>query len=185
MNVEKIGSFITECRNCKGITQQQLADQLGITNKAVSKWETGQGMPDISIIPALAEILGVTADELLSGEKRIGNNPDKKEFHTGLLFGIWFEICSISVFFAFYIILKNEIKSYNRHAIDKISCTQLGNKYLKIFILAWIILPVIFCISLICDIFTMNINVKTIGTVIVYVPLCLVMNIKILGKKAE
>lgn len=69
MNTEKIGAFIAQCRKVKNMTQQQLADELGITNKAVSKWETGQGMPDVSMLPVIAELLGITTDELLNGEK--------------------------------------------------------------------------------------------------------------------
>jgi len=79
MNSEKIGGFITSCRKTKGLTQQKLADELGITNKAVSKWETGLGIPDVSLLPALSELLGVTVDELLMGEfKADKNNEDKK-----------------------------------------------------------------------------------------------------------
>jgi len=48
------------------MTQQQLANELSVTNKAVSKWETGVGLPDIAILPTLASVLGVTTDELLS-----------------------------------------------------------------------------------------------------------------------
>lgn len=70
MDNRKIGAFIAERRKENGLTQQALADRLGLTNKAVSKWETGDGLPDITILPALAENLGVTVDELLAGERR-------------------------------------------------------------------------------------------------------------------
>lgn len=70
MENRKIGAFIAERRKTIGLTQQALADRLGLTNKAVSKWETGDGLPDITILPALAENLGVTVDELLAGERR-------------------------------------------------------------------------------------------------------------------
>ena len=70
MENRKIGAFIAERRKESGLTQQALADRLGLTNKAVSKWETGDGLPDITILPALAENLGVTVDELLAGERR-------------------------------------------------------------------------------------------------------------------
>jgi len=68
MDTEKIGRFIATRRKTRGLTQQQLADELGLTNKAISKWETGQGMPDITALPILAELLGVKVDELLKGE---------------------------------------------------------------------------------------------------------------------
>ena len=72
MNSEKIGAFIAELRREKGLTQQELAEQLGITNKAVSKWERGDGYPDITLMPLLADALSVTVDELLRGERAAG-----------------------------------------------------------------------------------------------------------------
>lgn len=68
MNQIKIGKFIFQCRKAKGFTQSQLAEQLGITDKAVSKWETGKSMPDVSLLTSLCEILGITLNELLAGE---------------------------------------------------------------------------------------------------------------------
>ena len=69
MNQVKIGKFIAECRKQKNLTQMQLADKLGITDKAISKWERGLAMPDTSIMLALCEILGINVNELLSGER--------------------------------------------------------------------------------------------------------------------
>ena len=69
MDLVKIGRFIAECRKEKGLTQYQLAEKLNITDKAVSKWETGKGMPDVSIMIELCDILGINVNELLSGEK--------------------------------------------------------------------------------------------------------------------
>ena len=68
MDQIKIGKFIAECRKNKKITQSQLAEKLGITDRAVSKWETGNGMPDSSIMLELCEILEISVNELLSGE---------------------------------------------------------------------------------------------------------------------
>ena len=65
----KIGKFIAECRKKKGLTQKDLAEQLGISDKTVSKWETGHGMPDVSVISELCEILSVSSNELLAGEQ--------------------------------------------------------------------------------------------------------------------
>lgn len=67
MDAKKIGAFIAASRRARGLTQQQLAGELGVTNRAVSKWETGQGLPDIAVLPDLAVALGVTVDELLAG----------------------------------------------------------------------------------------------------------------------
>lgn len=69
MNQIKIGKFIAECRRKKNLTQAQLAEKLNITDRAVSKWETGKSMPDSSIMLELSKILGITVNELLSGEE--------------------------------------------------------------------------------------------------------------------
>lgn len=69
MNQEKIGKFIAKCRKEKSFTQSELADKLNISNKAISKWETGRGIPDASIMLELCTYLGITVNELLSGEK--------------------------------------------------------------------------------------------------------------------
>lgn len=69
MDTEKIGAFLAALRKSRGLTQQEVADALGITDKTVSKWECGKGLPDISAIPAIAELFGVTADEILRGER--------------------------------------------------------------------------------------------------------------------
>ncbi len=69
MNQTNIGKFIANCRKEKKLTQAQLAEKLNITDRAISKWETGKSMPDSSIMLELCEILGITVNELLSGEK--------------------------------------------------------------------------------------------------------------------
>jgi len=69
MNQEKIGKFIASCRKKQNLTQEQLAEKLGITYKAVSKWETGKGLPDASIMMDLCNILEISVNDLLSGEK--------------------------------------------------------------------------------------------------------------------
>ena len=69
MDQKKTGDFIAMLRKEKGLTQQELAGRLHISNKTVSKWECGDGMPDITLLPALAAELGVTADDLLRGEQ--------------------------------------------------------------------------------------------------------------------
>ncbi len=68
MNQVKIGKFISECRKEKGFTQQELADRLGLTAKAVSKWETGKGLPDVSLYEAICKELGITLNEFFAGE---------------------------------------------------------------------------------------------------------------------
>lgn len=68
MNQIRIGAFISECRKAKGWTQSQLAEKLGITDKAVSKWETGRSMPDLSLFMPLCTLLGITLHELFAGK---------------------------------------------------------------------------------------------------------------------
>ena len=80
MDQIKIGKFIAERRKQKNLTQMQLAEKLGITDKAISKWERGIAMPDTSIMLELCEILGISVNELLSGEKiNMENNNQKNE----------------------------------------------------------------------------------------------------------
>lgn len=78
MNQIKIGVFIAKCRKNKKLTQAQLAEKLDITDRAISKWETGKCMPDSSIMLELCEILGISVNELLSGEMIEMKDYDKK-----------------------------------------------------------------------------------------------------------
>lgn len=78
MNQETIGKFIANCRKEKGLTQMQLAEKLNITNRAVSKWETGKSCPDTSIMMELCTILEITVNELLSGERITMDEYQKK-----------------------------------------------------------------------------------------------------------
>jgi transcriptional regulator with XRE-family HTH domain len=78
MNQIDTGKFIANCRREKGLTQAQLAEKLNITDRAISKWETGKCMPDSSIMLELCDILGVTVNELLSGERIEMNNYEEK-----------------------------------------------------------------------------------------------------------
>ena len=77
-----MGSFIAALRRAKGLTQRELAELLNVSDKAVSRWERGDAAPDLSVIPALAELFGVTADELLRGERRpdLGEGNRRNEF---------------------------------------------------------------------------------------------------------
>lgn len=77
MNQVKIGKFIAQCRRNKKLTQSQLAEKLNITDRAISKWETGKGMPDSSIMLELCSELEITVNELLSGEKIEMDNYNK------------------------------------------------------------------------------------------------------------
>ena len=75
MNLKKTGKFLAELRKSKELTQKEIADQIGVLPKTISKWETGHGFPDVSSVSKLAEILGVSTDSILYGElsKNVGD----------------------------------------------------------------------------------------------------------------
>ena len=76
MDNVQTGKLIAELRKKQGLTQQQLADKLNLSNKTISKWESGSGSPDISNLPVLADALGISVDELLKGE--LNNSEEAK-----------------------------------------------------------------------------------------------------------
>ena len=69
MNQEKIGKFIVECRKEKNLTQEQLAEKLGLSSKSISRWENGRTIPDYTIIEELTEIFDISVNEFFYGEK--------------------------------------------------------------------------------------------------------------------
>ena len=79
MNQEKIGKFILKLRREKNMTQQELADKIGVTDRAISKWENGRGLPDLSLMIPLCKELGITINELISGEQI-----EKKDYQSKL-----------------------------------------------------------------------------------------------------
>ena len=127
MNQEKIGRFIAENRRAKRLTQEGLAEKLGITNKSVSKWENGNCMPDSSLIQPLCKILDISIDELFAGEKL--NDPDKKE-------AIYEELLSCPIPFIIFcrelrpdeLFLKKAISLYDR------DCGVAYNEFLNALI---------------------------------------------------
>lgn len=83
MDQIKIGEFLKTLRKEKNLTQQEAADALYVSQKTISRWETGEGMPDISAIQEIAMFYGVSVDELLNGERKseIKNNVDYKKYN--------------------------------------------------------------------------------------------------------
>ena len=69
MNQEKIGKFIVECRKENKLTQEQLAEKLGVTDRSISNWENGICLPDCSLYKPLCDVLGITINELFAGQK--------------------------------------------------------------------------------------------------------------------
>ena len=79
MNQEKIGAFIRDIRKESGLTQEQLAEALGVSQRSISRWETGKTMPDYSLLPNICEVLGITVAELLEAERIEGDSVSKKQ----------------------------------------------------------------------------------------------------------
>ena len=75
MDCENIGKLIYTLRKEKALTQTQLADLMNISDKAISKWERGQGCPDVSLLPELSQLLGVNIEGLLAGEIALNETP--------------------------------------------------------------------------------------------------------------
>ena len=78
MNQKKIGKFINQKRKEKNLTQKQLAEYLGVTEKSISNWENGRNMPDLSLFEPLCKILNITINELMSGEAIANKDYQKK-----------------------------------------------------------------------------------------------------------
>ncbi|MCL1806475.1 MAG: helix-turn-helix domain-containing protein [Oscillospiraceae bacterium] len=84
MDKKTIGNFLAALRKTHGLTQQEVADKLNVSNKTVSKWERDESAPDLGLIPVIAEIYGVTCDEILLGERRAdGEWPQGKSAKIG------------------------------------------------------------------------------------------------------
>lgn len=87
MDQIKIGKFISTLRKEKGLTQEQLGEKLGVTNKTISRWENGNYMPDVEMLSLLSEEFGVTINELISGE-RIGTEDFRKTADDNLVIAL-------------------------------------------------------------------------------------------------
>lgn len=79
MEKKTMGSFISALRRANGMTQRELGEKLFVSDKTVSRWETGESVPDLALIPLIAEIFGISTDELLRGERNLDSDPEKDE----------------------------------------------------------------------------------------------------------
>ena len=84
MDIIKIGKFIAENRKKKGMTQEQLAEKLGVTSKTISRWENGNYMPDISLLKPISKELDISLNDLLSGEK-VNNEQYQEKLEENIL----------------------------------------------------------------------------------------------------
>ena len=96
MNQEKIGKFIAKCRKDKKMTQSDLAEKLGVTDKSIGNWENGRNMPDLSLFKPLCDELGITINELLSGEK-LKNEEYQEKFEENIINTIDYSTKKINV----------------------------------------------------------------------------------------
>ena len=139
MDVKKIGAFIAEQRRLKQLTQKQLGAALGISDKTVSKWECGYGLPDISMITPLCAELEITVNELLSGEQLAQEDyhekaeenmiqlmeESKKTNKAYLIKTIFGNICILAAGIAIAMIYKAEIYFSAVNFLDTFRITQL------------------------------------------------------------
>lgn len=128
MNQEKIGKFISENRKRKKLTQLELAEKLGVTDRTISNWENGKNMPDLSLFKPLCDILDITINELMSGEKlsnkeyneKLEENIintidyiDKKNIYTSDLKSIiWLTLGIIGIILSQFILHNVELQNY-------------------------------------------------------------------------
>ena len=128
MNQTEIGKFIAQCRMEKKMTQAQLAEKLNITDMAVSKWETGKSMPDASSMPELCQILGITVNELLRGEK-----VKPKAMRTGRMNKLMSVLFSIALLIGIMVCLICDIAISGRLTWSLIPVSSLGFAWVIVF----------------------------------------------------
>lgn len=116
MDCKKIGEYIQSKRKGKKLTQAQLSEMLGVTSKAVSKWETGVALPDVSLFPELTKILDITIEELLNGQDNKKIPIDKKKNYM---------IISLSVLMTLLIIIFTSIIVYFKNNYSEVEIYKL------------------------------------------------------------
>ena len=111
MDNNKIGKLIAELRRKQGLTQEQLGEKVGVGFRSVSKWECGKTLPDIGIVNELSKILGISSDELLSGELKVKEEiPNKKKTSPKLIITI--SILTLIIIFISTIFITQKNKTY-------------------------------------------------------------------------
>lgn len=133
MNQDKIGKFISDLRKEKKLTQMELANRVGVSNKAVSKWETGKSIPDFGVFENLCKEFDISVNELLNGERNKKGNDGIKEYlvykekqnknwnYTLLLISF---LIIVIIFFSFYF-----INSYKKYNVYKLQGENVNFKY--------------------------------------------------------
>lgn len=131
MNQQKIGTFLKELRNEKKLTQDQLAEKLGVSRRTVSRWETGSNMPDLDILIEMADYYEVDLRELLDGERKSGTfifffvvwfmEPEDASFMYGYLEGVTLGIPLAAVLAGAIMTGKNAVKfrAFKERILDR------------------------------------------------------------------
>ena len=120
MDNKKIGKLIADLRRKQGLTQEQLGEKVGVGFRSVSKWECGKTLPDIGIINDLSKILGISSDELLSGElKSKEDNDNKKKISPKIIITISILTLIIIFISTVYTYEKNKTYTYRVSSIEK------------------------------------------------------------------
>lgn len=189
----QIGRLIYDKRKELGLTQAELADRLKITNKAVSKWENGDGMPDVNLLAPLASELGLTVDELLNGEEKVSTDENQNstekadEYVSPLIVGSPFIegkdavfgiiMCAVAIYRA--IGGFSSIISYLAFYSDNLVSTLPQIALIAYNILFWALVSAVFVCKLlrIFDIETDNIKSITIATFIIGLPMLYIQGI--------
>ena len=147
IDVKNVGLFIAECRKSKNWTQKQLGEKLGVTDRAVSKWETGRSLPDICLMENICELFDLQVSELLAG-KKIEEEEYKKETEQMLIktigenqlygFQIVLYLLEFSALLAFYIpFFLNDGSFFHVRSLENILC--------------WIIAVLVTCCTIYLD----------------------------------
>lgn len=136
MDYQKIGEYIKGKRKAAGLTQAELSEKLNITSKAVSKWECGIAMPDISLFPELCQIFNISVAELLEGCDKVEDNTIERKLKKKTIIVVILSVCCtilliLSVIFGIYFIKNyNSVRTYD--LVSGNSSFKLNGKIISI-----------------------------------------------------
>ena len=120
MEIDKISKLIKKLRKEKKLTQEELGNLIGVSGKAVSKWERGQSLPDVAIIKKLSDNLGISSDELLQG--KVNQNKENKKINYLLII--------LSVFLLIIMLIIFNYKKEENNLKEKETCTLIRTIYI-------------------------------------------------------
>lgn len=149
MDQKKIGAFICKLRKEKGLTQASLAEMLSISNRTVSKWENGDGLPDVAMLLELSKALGITVDELLNAEKKELAEVKVTEIESKSTVENWLKITYIIALFvgAFGAILSFVTLAYNAWAFHILFYNHWEIMFVVVSLMAMVLSVLSFCIG--------------------------------------